>query len=124
MSTESRPLSTLAAVVRDVTAFVAELVLWGAVGVAGHVRWDWPGGIAAVVLVLTLWSLTLAPRARHRLPLPARVVAIVALGCVTAVLVGLGSAWANAAVVAAFVAAATQPFDSFAETVALNTDTH
>jgi hypothetical protein len=115
-------LSTPGLVVLAVVAFAVELALFGGVGAiaysaVGSGVTAWLAALAATAVVVLLWGLFMAPKARFRLPAAARLVVAAALCLGTAYgLVQSGfPAWgwfvgvAGLAVVAAQVALPTAP---------------
>lgn len=79
-----------------VVAFLGELVVWGAAAWAGWSAatggWKLPAAVVAFLIVVVLWAVFAAPRARGRLSLWPRLVFIAALGAAIGVaLVLLGS---------------------------------
>lgn len=72
-----------------VVAFVVELALFGGIGVVAHHALDggvagWLGGVLATLLVLVLWGLFMAPKARRRLTQGPRVLVALVLTLATA----------------------------------------
>jgi Protein of unknown function (DUF2568) len=89
-------VSTPSLLVLAVTAFVVEVALFGGVGAVAHhaagggVR-GWLAAGLATAVVLVLWGLFVAPKARRRLPAGARVVVSAVLCVATAA----GLLWAD-----------------------------
>lgn len=76
--------STLSLLALAVVAFVVELALFGGVGAIAHHQTGggllgWVTAAGATVLVLVLWGLFIAPKARRRLGARARVLVSAAL---------------------------------------------
>ena len=94
----------------DVLAFVSELVLWTACGIAANrlAGGGTAGLVAAVVTVLAViigWSVVMAPRAARRLRVKGRHLVVLALGGVATVLLATSAApvWAGAAALSTLV---------------------
>lgn len=85
--------------------FCWELALWAGAGVAAYRLWPEPVGwlvaIVAVIVVIGLWSLLLAPKAPARLPEPARLTIETLLVAAVAAALWRSGLWLYALLVAA-----------------------